>query len=82
MESDVNILWTILIGFVVGFIAKLIMPGRDPQGFIITTVLGIAGSWIGGWLSGMLGMDGTVGLIGSVIGAMIILGIYNALNKK
>ncbi len=77
-----NILWTILIGFVIGVIAKFLMPGRDPGGFIITTLLGIAGSWVGGWISGMLGGVGTVGWIGSVLGAMLLLWIYRMMNKS
>jgi len=77
-------LWTIIIGLIAGAIAKLIMPGRDPGGIIVTILLGIAGSFVGGFLANMLGMGGrsaeggfsTAGLIGSVIGAIIILAIY------
>ena len=64
----------IIIGLIAGAIAKLIMPGRDPGGIIITIVLGIAGSLLGGFLFG--GGDGRVGLIGSIIGALILLGLY------
>jgi uncharacterized membrane protein YeaQ/YmgE (transglycosylase-associated protein family) len=77
-----GILWTILIGFIIGVIAKFLMPGRDPGGFIITTVLGIAGSWVGGWISAMLGGSGTVGWIGSILGAMLLLWVYRMMNKK
>ncbi|MES2305019.1 MAG: GlsB/YeaQ/YmgE family stress response membrane protein [Gemmatimonadota bacterium] len=77
-----TILWTILIGFIIGVIAKFLMPGKDPGGFIITTLLGIAGSWVGGWISGMLGGTGTVGWIGSVLGAMLLLWIYRMMNKN
>lgn len=77
-----NILYTIIIGFIIGVIAKFLMPGRDPGGFIITTLLGIAGSWVGGWLSGMLGGTGSVGLIGSVLGAMLLLWVYRMMNKN
>lgn len=77
-----NILYTIIIGFIIGVIAKFLMPGRDPGGFIITTLLGIAGSWVGGWLSGMLGGTGSVGLIGSVLGAMLLLWLYRMMNKN
>lgn len=76
-----TILWTILIGFVVGAIANFLMPGKGPQGFVMTTVLGIAGAWVGSWVFGLLGFVGSVGFIGSVIGAMIILAIYRAMNK-
>jgi uncharacterized membrane protein YeaQ/YmgE (transglycosylase-associated protein family) len=77
-----EILWTILIGFIVGVIAKFLMPGKDPGGFIITTVLGIAGSWVGGWISGMLGGSGVVGWIGSILGAMLLLWVYRKMNKQ
>lgn len=75
-----GILWMILIGLIAGAIAKLIMPGRDPGGIIMTILLGIAGSFVGGFLARMLGMgtegDMTAGLIGSVIGAIILLALY------
>ena len=68
-----GLLWTILIGFVVGTVARFLVPGKDPAGFIVTTLLGIGGSWVGGWLSGMLGFGARVGFIGSVVGAVVIL---------
>lgn len=64
----------IIIGLVAGAIAKLIMPGRDPGGIIVTILLGIAGSLLGGFLFG--GGDGQVGLIGSIVGALILLAVY------
>lgn len=70
-------LWTILIGFIVGVIAKAIMPGNDAKGFIMTTLLGIAGSWVGSFLMGR-----SVGIIGSVIGAVLVLWIYRWVEKK
>ena len=77
-----GILWMILIGLIAGAIAKAIMPGKDPGGIVVTILLGIAGSFVGGLLANMLGMnregDTTVGLIGSVIGAIILLAIYRA----
>lgn len=69
-----GILWMVIIGLVAGAIAKFIMPGKDPGGIIITILLGIAGSVIGGMLFG--GSDNRVGLIGSVVGALILLLIY------
>ena len=69
-----NIIWMVLIGLIAGALAKLIMPGRDPGGIIVTIVLGIAGSLVGGFLFG--GSDGKVGLIGSVVGALILLFVY------
>ena len=64
----------IIIGLIAGAIAKLIMPGRDPGGIIVTILLGIAGSIVGGMLFGR--GDNQVGLIGSIVGALILLGLY------
>jgi uncharacterized membrane protein YeaQ/YmgE (transglycosylase-associated protein family) len=72
-------LWTIIIGFVAGLIAKFLMPGRDPAGFIITTLLGIVGALVATWLGQAVGWyragEGA-GLIGAVVGAVIVLAIY------
>jgi uncharacterized membrane protein YeaQ/YmgE (transglycosylase-associated protein family) len=75
----VSILMMIIFGLVVGALAKLIMPGRDPGGMIVTILLGIAGSLLGGFLANSMGIGGGdqyAGLIGSVIGAIILLAIY------
>jgi uncharacterized membrane protein YeaQ/YmgE (transglycosylase-associated protein family) len=72
-----GLLATMLIGLFVGVVAKLLMPGRDPGGFIVTILLGIAGSWVGAWLFGLLGWGS--GFIGSVIGAMLLLFAYRQL---
>lgn len=77
-----HLIYVIVIGFLVGLIAKALMPGKDPGGFVITTLLGIGGSWVGGFLAGMLGMNPSVGLIGSVIGAMVILWAYRTFAKS
>ena len=69
-----GIIGMIIIGLIAGAIAKLIMPGRDPGGIIVTILLGIAGSLVGGFLFG--GSDGRVGIIGSIVGALILLGLY------
>jgi len=68
-----DIIVTIIVGFIVGLIAKFLMPGPDGGGFILTTILGIAGAFVGSFVAGMLGMSGAVGWIGSVLGAMLIL---------
>jgi uncharacterized membrane protein YeaQ/YmgE (transglycosylase-associated protein family) len=74
-----GILWTIIIGFLAGIIAKFLMPGRDPSGFIITTLLGIAGAFVATYLGEAVGWyragEGA-GLIGAIVGAVIILAIY------
>ena len=72
-----GILGMIIIGLIAGAIAKLIMPGRDPGGIIVTILLGIAGSLVGGFLFG--GADNRVGLIGSIVGALILLFLYRLL---
>ena len=77
-----HLLYVVIIGFIAGLIAKALMPGKDTGGFIMTTLLGIGGSWVGGFLFGMLGMDPNVGLIGSVLGALVILWVYRALRKN
>lgn len=72
-----NIIGWILFGLVVGAIAKFLMPGRDPGGWIVTILLGIAGSFVGGFLASAVGRGSqTAGWIGSIIGAMVLLFIY------
>ena len=80
-----GIIMTIIIGLVVGIIAKFLIPGKDPGGFIITAILGIAGSFLATWLGRALGWyqeGATAGWIGSVIGAIILLIIYRFFQKK
>jgi uncharacterized membrane protein YeaQ/YmgE (transglycosylase-associated protein family) len=74
-----HLLWMIVVGLIVGAIAKLLMPGRDPGGIIITMLLGIGGSLLAGVLGRTLGWynEGEpVGFIASVVGAIILLAIY------
>jgi uncharacterized membrane protein YeaQ/YmgE (transglycosylase-associated protein family) len=74
-----HILTTLIVGLIVGALAKLVMPGKDPGGFIITILLGIAGAFIAGWLGHALGWyeaGESPGIIMSVLGAVILLGIY------
>jgi uncharacterized membrane protein YeaQ/YmgE (transglycosylase-associated protein family) len=74
-----NIIITLLIGLVVGALAKLLMPGKDPGGFIITILLGIAGAAVGSWLGRAVGLytaGASAGLIMSVVGAMLLLFVY------
>ena len=77
-----SIIATIFIGLVVGIVAKLMMPGRDPEGFIITTLLGIVGAVVATYLGRALGLYGpgeTAGFIGAVIGSVVLLAIYRAI---
>lgn len=74
-----SILGTLIIGFLAGLVAKLLMPGRDPKGFIITIVLGVVGAFLATWLGREIGWyhEGeAAGFIGAVVGAFIILAIY------
>ena len=77
-----SILWTILIGFVVGLIARAIMPGTQRMGFIMTSILGIAGSMAAFYGGAALGLTGPVGFIGSVIGAIVLLFAYELIRKN
>jgi uncharacterized membrane protein YeaQ/YmgE (transglycosylase-associated protein family) len=78
--TKMSILWTIIIGFVAGVIAKFIMPGdNEPSGFILTAVLGIVGAFVATFLGQALGWYGPgegAGLIGAVVGAIIVLVVY------
>lgn len=79
------LLWTILIGLIAGAIAKLLMPGKDPGGIIITILLGIAGSIAATFLGRLLGWyneGDSAGFIASVLGAMLLLGIYRLVKGK
>lgn len=75
-----GILWTIIIGFLAGVVAKFIMPGpNEPQGFILTTILGIIGAFVATWLGQALGWYGPnqgAGFIGAIVGAVVVLFIY------
>jgi uncharacterized membrane protein YeaQ/YmgE (transglycosylase-associated protein family) len=74
-----SILMMFIVGLIVGIIAKLLMPGRDPGGFIITALLGVAGAILAGYLGRSMGIyneGDPAGLIASVIGAVILLAIY------
>jgi len=74
-----GVLGWIIFGLIVGVIAKLLMPGRDPGGFVITILLGIVGAMLGGWIGRALGMYGPgqpAGFFMAIVGAIILLGIY------
>jgi uncharacterized membrane protein YeaQ/YmgE (transglycosylase-associated protein family) len=79
-EMSMHILWTIIIGFIAGVIAKFITPGdNEPSGFILTTILGIVGAFVATYLGQALGWyraDQSAGLIGAVVGAIIILVVW------
>ena len=81
-----GILWTIIIGFIAGVIAKFIMPGdNEPSGFILTTILGIVGAFVATYLGQAIGWyragEGA-GLIGAVVGAIIVLAIWDPIARR
>ena len=82
-----SILWTIIIGFIVGVIAKFIMPGdkNEPKGFILTTILGIVGAFVATYLGQAVGWYSpgeSAGFIGAVVGAIIVLFIYGLIASR
>jgi uncharacterized membrane protein YeaQ/YmgE (transglycosylase-associated protein family) len=84
-EDQMAILSWILFGLVVGVIAKLLMPGRDPGGFIVTILLGIAGALIGGFVGRALGFyseNQGAGWIMSILGAIILLALYRMMVRR
>jgi uncharacterized membrane protein YeaQ/YmgE (transglycosylase-associated protein family) len=79
------ILSWILFGLVVGVIGKLLMPGKDPGGFIVTMLLGIAGALLGGFLGRMMGFYGenqSAGWLMSIVGAVILLALYRVMVRR
>lgn len=81
-----GILWTIIIGFVAGVAAKFLMPGpNEPSGFILTTILGIVGAFVASYLGQTLGWYGPgegAGLIGAIVGAVVVLGVWGMVTKN
>jgi uncharacterized membrane protein YeaQ/YmgE (transglycosylase-associated protein family) len=75
----------IVFGLIVGALAKLVMPGDDPGGFIVTILLGIAGAVVGGLLgrmTGLYGPDQTAGYLMSILGAIVLLALYRMMTKR
>ena len=81
-----SIIWTIIIGFLAGVVAKFIMPGdNEPSGFIMTTILGIVGAFVATYLGqavGWYGPEQGAGFIGATVGAVIILAIYHLIMRS
>jgi uncharacterized membrane protein YeaQ/YmgE (transglycosylase-associated protein family) len=80
-----GVIWTLIIGLIVGAVAKLLMPGKDPGGFIITMLMGVAGSFVATYLGTAIGWyreGSSAGFIASVIGAMVLLLIYRLVIRK
>jgi uncharacterized membrane protein YeaQ/YmgE (transglycosylase-associated protein family) len=85
-KSRMSILWTIIIGFVAGVVAKFLMPGKnEPSGFVMTTILGIVGAFVASYLGQALGFyqpGQGAGLIGAVVGAVIVLLIWGMVTRN
>ena len=73
-----TIIGFLIVGIVAGFLARLLVPGRDPMGFVATVVLGIVGAFVGGFLADALFDDENVGWFGATIGAVLVLLAWNA----
>jgi uncharacterized membrane protein YeaQ/YmgE (transglycosylase-associated protein family) len=85
-ERAMGIIWTIIIGFIAGVVAKFIMPGsNEPSGFILTTVLGIVGAFVASYLGQALGWYAPgegAGLIGAIVGAIVVLFVWGLIAKR
>ena len=81
-----GIIWTIIIGFIAGVIAKFIVPGKnEPSGFILTTILGIVGAFTASYLGQALGWYSSgegAGLIGAVVGAIVLLFVWGVFSRR
>lgn len=81
-----TIIWWLIIGLIAGAVARLLVPGRDPMGWLGTLVLGLVGSLVGGFLGSLISggeMDvSSAGIIGSIIGAVIALLVYRAMKSR
>jgi uncharacterized membrane protein YeaQ/YmgE (transglycosylase-associated protein family) len=84
-EENMSLIWTLIIGLVVGLIAKALMPGRDPGGFIVTALIGIAGAFIASLVGRSMNWyaEGQpAGFIASVVGAIALLAVYRMVTGR
>jgi uncharacterized membrane protein YeaQ/YmgE (transglycosylase-associated protein family) len=85
-----GLIWMLVVGLVAGLLARAIMPGKDAMGWVMTIVLGVVGSFVGGFLMNALMHNDTgntsdfqpSGIIGSVIGALVVLGIWHLVRRR
>jgi len=81
----VSILWTLVVGFFVGLLARFFLPGRDPAGLIVTSLIGVLGSFVAAYVGSYLGwyLPGEgVGLLASILGAMFVLLVFRVIRGK
>lgn len=84
-EETMEIIWMLIVGLVVGALAKLVMPGKDPGGIVVTSLIGVAGALVAGLLGRSLGwyrIDQGPGIIASILGAMLLLFLYRAFSRR
>jgi uncharacterized membrane protein YeaQ/YmgE (transglycosylase-associated protein family) len=80
-----HLIWVAIIGLIVGLLAKMFMPGKDPGGILVTMLLGIVGSEVATWLGrliGLYGPDASAGFIMSILGAILVLAVYHFFRRK
>ena len=80
-----HIIWMVIIGFVIGFVAKMLTPGRDPSGFFVTAAIGVVGSLLasyGGQALGLYAAGEPAGFIASVVGAIVLLAVYHLVRRN
>lgn len=80
-----HVIGWIIFGLIVGIVAKLLMPGRDPGGFVVTSIIGIVGAVLAGWIGravGWYGPNDSAGFLMSVVGAVVLLAIYHAVVRR
>ena len=82
-----QLIWFIVVGFLAGLVARALMPGRQSMGLALTTLLGIVGSFVGGFFSSLfshrpVSLFQPTGIIGSIIGALVVLGIYMGVTRR
>lgn len=83
-KAFMHVIWTLIIGLVAGAVAKLLVPGKDPGGWVVTMLLGLAGSFVARWIGVALGYyqpGARVGFFASVLGAIIILVVYHLIRR-
>jgi uncharacterized membrane protein YeaQ/YmgE (transglycosylase-associated protein family) len=85
-EETMNLILFLIFGLIVGVLARLIVPGREPGGWVVSMLLGVAGAFLGGFLGRAFGMYGddvrTGGFVMSLVGAIIVVGIYHAVARR